>query len=389
MRLEQLFTNPRFILQEAKARIEHPEDMIMDGGLQGARAALRILQATADQPQSVSVKFDGSPALIFGWRGDEFILTDKAGFGAKGYDGMTTSADAVEQMIMARKMKDTSPQAVASRQKYATTIASLYPIMKASIPKTFKGFAQGDLLWVGTPRVVDGAFEFKPNKVVYRVGSGTDLGRRIAGSKVGMVIHSVFSSQQDEEPDALRDVSKLGFSENHGLVVVPHELQLEQTLTLDKDAKNQLEKLLKGKANAINEFMDPLSLTDRNIKALPGLMKSFLAYKAGEGSNDFSNVSQEFLTWLAGPSSKASAKMQTGVLEWIQSHLDGYNAVWHVVKLLVDLKLDLKTQIDTQVGDIVAAELGDKPGHEGFVSVTPDGIIKLVHRAEFMKKDKS
>jgi hypothetical protein len=289
---------------------------------------------------------------------------------------------------MGRKMKDTSPEAVASRSKYAKTIASLYPILKASVPKSFKGYAQGDLLWVGTPKISDGAFEFKPNKVLYRVDAGSDLGGRIAGSRVGMVIHSVFASQQDEEPDALRDVSQLGFNEDHGLVIVPHEIELKQTLKLNSATKKAAEKIISSQGKAISTFMDPLSLTDRNIKALPGLMKSFLAYKAGEGSNDFSRVGEEFLTWLASGSSKASAKMQAGVLEWIQANLDGYNAVWYVVKLLVDLKLDLKAQIDRQVGDVVYAELDNKPGHEGFVSVTPDGIIKLVHRAEFMKKTK-
>lgn len=59
MRLDQLFPSLNLRLLEAKARIEHPEDMILDGGVQGARTALQILQATADRPQSVSVKFDG------------------------------------------------------------------------------------------------------------------------------------------------------------------------------------------------------------------------------------------------------------------------------------------------------------------------------------------
>lgn len=389
MRLDHIFPRVNLALLEAKARIEHPEDMILDGGLRGAQTALRILQATALKPQSVSVKFDGSPALIMGWRGDDFVLTDKAGFGAKGYDGMTTSSDAVESMIMARKMKDTSEPAVAARRKYAQTIASLYPILRASVPKSFAGYAQGDLLWVGTPPVVDGAYQFKPNKVLYKVPVDSDLGKRIAGSKVGMVIHSVYPDQSAQEPDALRDVHELGFSEDHGLVIVPHEIELESTLSLDPKVYAQAQKILSAHGAHIDAFLDPLALADRNIKALPGFMKSFLAHKAGEGSNDFSRVGEEFLTWLTSAKSKASGKQQAAITDWIQQNLEGYNDVWHVVKLLVDLKLHLKAQMDQQVGDVVAAHLNDKPGHEGFVSVTPDGIIKLVHRAEFMRKDTS
>jgi hypothetical protein len=58
MKLSHLF-NTDLILQEAKARIEHPEDMILDQGVPGAHTALQILQATADKPQQVSVKYDG------------------------------------------------------------------------------------------------------------------------------------------------------------------------------------------------------------------------------------------------------------------------------------------------------------------------------------------
>lgn len=386
MKLSNLFTTVQ--LFEAKARIEHPEDLIFDGGRKGAITALQILQTTADKPQSVSIKFDGSPALIFGWRGDEFILTDKAGFGAKGYDGLTTNGDAIEQMIMNRKMKDTSPQAVAKRQSYARTIASLYPILKAAVPKSFKGYAQGDLLYVGTPKLSQGQYQFKPNKIEYKVSAATPLGKLIGKSKVGMVVHSVFQSPQDEEPEALRDVHRLGWKSMGDLVVVPHEIELTQALQLNPRLFTQAKSLLNTHADQINKLFDPLSLADRNIKALPGLMKAFLAYKAGEGDNDFSKVAQEFINWLTSASSKASAKMQTSVGEWIRENIDGYNSVWEFVKLIVDLKLDLKSQMDQQVGTIVSAELENKPGHEGFVSVTPNGIIKLVHRAEFMKKDK-
>lgn len=385
MKLSNLFTTVN--LFEAKARIEHPEDLIFDGGVKGARTALQILQTTADKPQSVSIKFDGSPALIFGWRGDEFILTDKAGFGAKGYDGMTTSGDAIEQMIMNRKMKDTSTHAVAKRQSYARTIASLYPILKAAVPRTFKGYAQGDLLYVGTPQLVEGEYQFKPNKIVYGVGANTELGKLIGKSKVGMVVHSVFQSPQDEEPEALRDVNSLGWKTSGNLVVVPHEMELTQTFKLNRKLMSDAKAVLDSHAAQINKLFDPLSLSDRSIKALPGLMKAFLAYKAGEGSNDFSQVAQEFINWLTSASSKASVKMQSSVGEWIRENIDGYNAVWEFVKLIVDLKLDLKAQMDQQVGTIVSAELENKPGHEGFVSVTPGGIIKLVNRAEFMKKD--
>lgn len=46
-------------LEEAKARIEHPEDLIFDEGLEGAIKSYQILRSTAEQPEYVSIKFDG------------------------------------------------------------------------------------------------------------------------------------------------------------------------------------------------------------------------------------------------------------------------------------------------------------------------------------------
>ena len=385
MLLSNLF--PTTVLMEAKARIEHPEDMIFDHGVRGAQTALQILQTTAEQPHSISVKFDGSPSLIMGWRNGEFILTDKAGFSAKSYDGMTTSAQAVHDMIMARKFKDVSDQAVQRRRAYAQTIASIYPILQANVPPDFQGFAQGDLMWVGRPELVDGFWEFQPNKIKYRVHKNTDLGRQIAHSTVGIVIHSVYGSQSDSEPQALRDVRSLGFGHKQGLVIVPHEIKLDQPLKLNSEYEHRVIKLIRDHEAQIQRLFNPLALADQNIRAMPVLMKSFMAYKAGQGSSTFDTAAEEFLSWLFSPASKASISMQKNVIAWIEQNLPAYNAVWHIVQYLVDLKLDLKRQMDQQVGDVVSAQLDDQPGHEGFVSVTPEGIIKFVNRAEFMKKD--
>ena len=385
MLLNNLFQTT--VLMEAKARIEHPEDMIFDHGLRGAQTALHILELTADQPQSVSVKFDGSPALVFGWRDGEFILTDKAGFSAKSYDGMTTSAQALHDMIMARKFKDTSAEAVQRRQAYAQTIARIYPILRANVPRDFEGFAQGDLMWVGKPRLVDGYWEFQPNKIKYRVYSQTDLGQQIADSSAGIVIHSVYGSQSDSEPQALRDAGSLGFGNQQGLVIVPHEIKIKQPLKLNPTLRGKLTRLIRDHAQEIDRFFNPLALSDQNIRAMPGLMKSFMAHKAGQGSSNFDTAAEEFLHWLTSSASKASMSMQQNVISWIDSNLSAYNTVWQIVQLLVLIKLDLKRQMDQQVGSVVSAQLDDAPGHEGFVSVTPEGIIKFVNRAEFMKKD--
>jgi hypothetical protein len=386
MKLSHLFESHELLL-EVKARIEHPEDLIWDSGAKGAQQALKILELSAQQPEHVTIKFDGSPALVAGWRGGEFMLTDKAGFSAKGYDGLTTNAQDLERMILNRKIKLDTPEAKAARQSYASKIAQLYPLLKQVIPHSLTGFVQGDLLWTHTPPEQHDAYVFQPNKIKYQVPVSSDLGKQIGMSQVGIVFHSMYNSPQDAEPQALRDPGELGIKSTTQVVVVPHEMQFAQPFELDAGLKKKVQQLIQSKGAQVNEFLNPVRLSDRQIKGLPMVMKSFLAHKAGEGETDFSHASEQFLQYLVSKKAKVTQKARENMLTWIEQNVVAYNTVWQMVQLLVDIKLDLKQQMDATVGDKVKADLHDVPGHEGFVSVTPEGIIKLVNRAQFMKKD--
>jgi hypothetical protein len=73
--------------------IEHLEDLVFRRGTQGIKDALEIVQHATQQPRTVTAKWDGKPAVIFGRKPatGEFVLTDGSGFEAKGYDGLATS----------------------------------------------------------------------------------------------------------------------------------------------------------------------------------------------------------------------------------------------------------------------------------------------------------
>lgn len=327
-----------------------------------------------------------SPSLIMGWINGQFMLTDKAGFSAKSYNGLTLNSQDIEQMILNRKVKLDTPEALQARAQYAKKIAQLYPLLKQVVPSKFKGFVQGDLLWVGAPVEQDGYFIFKPNKIKYSVPQESALGRQIATSKMGIVFHSRLTSPQDSEPDALGNPELHGIHSTSDVVAVPHEMQFERPFQINIKIKQKIEKLITSQGTKINALLNPISLSDNQIKGLPGVMKSFLAHKASEGDSNLKNAAQDFITFLQSDRSKVSDKAKSNMLEWIKTHAQGYGALWQAVSLLVDLKLELKSQMDHTVGDKVQAHLAHEPGHEGFVSVTDQGIVKLVNRAQFMSK---
>ena len=92
-------------LTEAKnPRIPYIEDLVIQKGLAGAREALDIIKHTAtDTRQHATIKWDGSPAVIFG-RDDQgnFVLTDKAGATAVGYNGLATSPEMMDKILKQR-----------------------------------------------------------------------------------------------------------------------------------------------------------------------------------------------------------------------------------------------------------------------------------------------
>ena len=73
-------------LREMEARIQHAEDLIFFQGSAGASRAIEALRSmTGDNHKAVTLKWDGSPAIVFGRdENGTFVFTDKGGFMKKG-----------------------------------------------------------------------------------------------------------------------------------------------------------------------------------------------------------------------------------------------------------------------------------------------------------------
>ena len=71
-------------LVEDKGHLDHPEDLVFLGDITGATRALTAIQQTVTNPKTVTIKWDGYPALIFGRGSDgKFSIMDKHMFNKK------------------------------------------------------------------------------------------------------------------------------------------------------------------------------------------------------------------------------------------------------------------------------------------------------------------
>ena len=127
-----------------------------------------------------------TPSSVFGRNeSGEFVLTDKSGFGAKGYDGRVTSAEELEQMLLARGKKDEP-----TRSEFPAKMKSIWSKVESVVPADFRGYVLGDLLYFTTPPADDsGKLRFQPNTTEYAVDVNSVVGKQIQDSDVGIVVH--------------------------------------------------------------------------------------------------------------------------------------------------------------------------------------------------------
>jgi hypothetical protein len=335
---------------------------------------MRVLKSLRDmaggEHKNVTLKWDGSPALIFGRdENGEFIFTDKSGFGKKGGVGRTKSPDAIKQELLGRsggKLRD-DPGRIAFADKMAT-IFSLY---EKAVPKDYRGYFKGDLLYYTTPEVKDGHYTFKPQTVTYNIDVKSDLGKRIGKSTTGIVIHREVDAEGSEGPFKNKDIFQ-----GNDVFVVP-SVTTVAPVEVDTSILDQTEAVVKQNAQGLDAMLDEPSLRAKQMTDLP---KIFYAYINSKVDTGLDNLGGDFANWLQ--SAKISEKKKANVLAYIKEHMGHFKAMWKVVSAIQKAKDDIIAKFDSQGGD-VKQSIGDKPGGEGYVLAHPGGDIKLVPRKTF------
>lgn len=363
MRISELLT------EAIKARIDHPEDLVWQEGSKGAKRALAALSHIAKNPRSSTIKWDGSPSLIFGRNPEgQAILTDKSGFGAKGYDGKAKSQKHLTDMLAARKPGD------PERAAYASKIGSLWPLITSVLPQDLVGYYTGDLLWVGRPPIEDNEFVFKPNKITYRIPVNSELGKRIAASQAGIVVHGFFPDDQTAEPDPIDDVSALQGNP---------KMMMLGTMTVTADPTD-IPGPGKVDTAGIDQLIDPAALKAMQLSDLGAIIGKYVNFLAGQGINDYQDAPQGFLEWL--PNSGVSNPKQGKINELVAKNKTGYVNLWRAMQAISNYKSAIKNYLDRSGSGGIKASLDGDEGHEGYVSATPSGKFKLVDRYKFMRK---
>jgi hypothetical protein len=346
------------VLTEAEARIPHLEDLVFDKGTRGIEEALAIMQhAAEDTSKTTTVKWDGKPAIIWGRKPTgEFVLTDKSGFGAKGYDGLATSPDMIARIMNMRG---------GERGELIGIYSKLFPMLRRATPENFRGFIQGDLLYTQTPPEVSGEYVFKPNFVEYHIPASSKLGQRIGNSEVGIAAHTRYKTQ-DAAPEAIHHVK---LEPVPGLLVIEPTVKDIKNVSLNPGMVKQLRQIERTQGPAINSLFNPADLRAAQITDLPALCKQYINSRI---MTDYKDLLPGFGAWLQ---QHVTPRKFNNIVEYLQSprsNMDGITAAFTAFLLLHEIKTDMLQQLDRQ-----------QPGQEGWVLATPAGRAKLVNRFGF------
>jgi hypothetical protein len=346
------------IMEAANPRIEHLEDLVFERGSKGIQEALSIIaQAAENTARTVTVKWDGKPAIIFGRKPTgEFVLTDKSGFTAKGYDGLATSPEQIARIMSQRG---------GERGELIALYAKLFPLLRAATPENFRGYILGDLLYTETPPEVAGAYVFQPNFVEYKIPVASRLGQRIGSSEVGVAVHTRYA-EPGAPAEAIRSVR---LEQVPGLLLVEPSVNDIKNIEPNARLTKELTQLVRAKGPAIDGLFNPAELRAAGITDLPQLCKRYINSRI---TTDYTNLLPGFGEWLRN---NVTPRKFANIVEYLQSprsNTDGIVAAFTAFLGLHDLKSDLLAQLDRQ-----------QPGQEGWVLATDAGRAKLVNRFGF------
>ena len=183
-----MFSFKGFFTKDKNTHLEHLEDDIINRGSAGGVNAINFLKSVRDMLAgnsgakiNTTVKWDGAPAIICGVNPEngKFFVGTKSVFNVTPKINYTTA-----------DIRRNHSGAVA--QKLSVCLNHLSSL-------NIKQILQGDLLFTNDTKSasIDGEkmITFTPNTITYAVQASSNIGKKIARAKMGIVFHTMYTGK--------------------------------------------------------------------------------------------------------------------------------------------------------------------------------------------------
>lgn len=377
----------------------HIEDLILDGGVKGARQAIIALRSLRDMLSGntksavdVTVKWDGAPAVFAGEdpRDGQFFVAKKGIFNAdpKVYKSHA-DIDADTSGDLSKKLK------------------MAYDYLK---PLGIKGVIQGDFMFDKSDlkkENINGISHlvFHPNTIAYAIPNDSALAKTIRAAKIGIVWHTTYSGATFETMRAefgKEIVSKLKSSKDVWMQDATLD-DLSGTATLTKKETDLLNKKLSAAGKLFRKISGSTLKELESNKELNLVINVYNNSKVREGQRitDTKKHATGLVMWVNARYQKEIdkrtsqkgkdvqiAKRDQLLAFFSKSNIKSLQNVFDLQNLVVDSKLIIinKLNVLNKIGTFVKTKSGFKVTNaEGFVAIDrmEGGAVKLVDRLEF------
>ena len=358
------FTEFRHVLTEAAKvgrEYQHLEDLVFVDGSKGALKAADILDNLGKDSSDVAIKWDGNPTIYWGRENDgQFVMVGKNGWGRN----KSTSAEDLSNFIK------NSGKGEEWREKFGNDMAGIFDILKNATPPSVDQYVYGDLLYhPGKPYTIqDGKITFTPNKVTYTVDAKSDLGKRIAQSKVGVTVHTRYDEFGDKSGQPIQQTGEL----NNKDVVVLGQTYVSHQPSVDTKGTDTIRKQVEANAQAIDSFL----AGTQGLSNPSAIIYTYMNHMTR--TQQINNIEKGFFDWLK--TSKVSQGQQAKLAAMNEQNPKALPAIFALVKQIMAAKDDIINQLDQADADIKAST-GDEQGGEGYVA--QKSKVKLVPRARW------
>ena len=391
------FTN--YLAESKNTHMTHIEDLILDGGVKGARQAILALRSMRDMltgnakaPIDVTVKWDGAPAVFAGIDpGDGQFFVAKKGIFNKNPMVYKNHAD-----IDADTKGDLN-------KKLKLAYDNLKDLGITGVIQGDFMFEKGDLKKEtinGIPHVV-----FHPNTIAYAVPANSDLAKEITAARIGIVWHTIYTGATFETMKAefgREIVPKLKPNKNVWMQDATLK-DLSGTATLTAKESAELTKHLSNAGKIFKKISGGVLKQIEGNKELNLILNVYNNLKVREGQR-ITNTKKHAtglvmyvqtryakqIDKLSKPAAIQKKEQERDkLLEFFdKKNINQLQLVFDLQNSVIDAKLIIINKLNklSKIDTFVKTKSGFRvTGVEGFVAIDrlEGGAVKLVDRMEF------
>jgi hypothetical protein len=369
----RLDTLDKPLVVEAKGHLDHPEDLIFLDDEPGARRAISAIEATVNNPNTVTIKWDGYPALIFGRGPDgKFSIMDKHMFNKKDGSGRQVySPEEFAQYDAARGV---------NRGDLYNLISTIWPGLEKA-DRGGNGYYWGDLLFSRPLNDQNGLYKFRanPNGITYTVDTDSEVGKLLAGKDAAIAVHQFIKADAASTDDAVPLNGTIGNLENNSNVaIVPSKMPVTPKIKLNNTLKTKAEAEINKYGSAVSDLMNTAPQARNTFNQL---FTTYINKRIVSG--DLANLLDGFLEYVE--TRPMTDKMRAKIMEHLSVNKQGLVGAFKIWVAIYNLKMDVVKQLDK------AAETSPVKGYLQDGTQTQEGFVsqglKFVDRMGFSRQN--